>query len=69
MEFNVVFHEGRNEKVGVIVAVLEPVFHFHLVFFKSSGDEMLGKQLPFDQEVIDRALVDEYLQFWPAVLF
>ena len=53
MEFNMVFHEGRNEEVGVIVAVLEAVLNFELVIFKSSCDKLLGKQLPFDQEVID----------------
>ena len=69
MEFNVVFHERRNEKIGVIVSLLKAIFDFQLVVFKSSSDKLLGQKLSFDQKIIDGALVDEYLQFWSAVLF
>ena len=69
MEFNVVFHERRNKKVGVIVSLLKAIFDFQLVVFESSGDKLLGQKLSFDQKIIDGALVDEYLQLWSTVLF
>jgi len=53
MEFNVVFHEGRNEEVGVIIAVLEAVLNIKFLVFESSCDKLLGKQLAFDQKIIE----------------